>query len=206
MLTLFTSPGSCAFATHLALAEAGADYAIRRVKFSENEQRSEEYLAINPLGRVPALVTPDGVLTETPALLVFVAQSYPTAKLAPITDPVAFAKLQAFNSYLATTIHVAHAHGRRGYRWADDDAALDSMRAKVPETMTDGFMLIEKALQGPWVMGDQFTVSDGYLYTLGRWLEGDHVDTALLPKVMAHRERMNERPAVQRALAEEKAA
>ncbi|UOM33048.1 glutathione S-transferase family protein [Acuticoccus sp. I52.16.1] len=206
MLTLFTSPGSCAFATHLALAEAGADYAIRRVKMAENEQRSPEYLAINPLGRVPALVTPDGVLTETPALLIFVAQSYPTAKLAPMNDPVALAKLQSFNSYLATTVHVAHAHGRRAYRWTDDEAAMETMRAKVPQTMAEAFTLVEKALEGPWVMGEQFTVADGYLYTLGRWLEIDKVDTAQFPKVMAHRARMNERPAVQRALAEEKAA
>ncbi|WP_075222210.1 glutathione S-transferase family protein [Acuticoccus yangtzensis] len=204
MLTLFTAPGTCAFATHIALAEAGADYQIRRVKFADNEQTSEDYLAINPLGRVPALVTPDGVLTETPALLVYVAQTHPTAKLAPVSDPLAFAQLQRFNSYLASTVHVAHAHKMRGYRWSDDPAAHASMKAKVPETMLAAFSLVEDALEGPWVMGEQFTVADGYLYTLGRWLEPDSVDMAKLPKVLAHRGRMNERPAVQRALAEEK--
>ncbi|WP_226578640.1 glutathione S-transferase family protein [Acuticoccus sediminis] len=205
MLTLFTAPGTCALATHIALAEASADYALRRVKFAENEQRSPEYLTINPLGRVPALVTPDGALTETPALLVFVAQTHPTARLAPLSDPVAFAKLQSFNSYLASTVHVAHAHRPRASRWADDAAAIEAMRAKVPETMTAAFTLIENALEGPWVLGEQYSVSDGYLFTLTRWLASDSVDVEIFPKVKAHHDRMAERPAVKRALAEEAA-
>ncbi|RAH98240.1 glutathione S-transferase [Acuticoccus sediminis] len=205
MLTLFTAPGTCALATHIALAEASADYALRRVKFAENEQRSPEYLTINPLGRVPALVTPDGALTETPALLVFVAQTHPTARLAPLSDPVAFAKLQSFNSYLASTVHVAHAHRPRASRWADDAAAIEAMRAKVPETMTAAFTLIENALEGPWVLGEQYSVSDGYLFTLTRWLASDSVDVENFPKVKAHHDRMAERPAVKRALAEEAA-
>ena len=204
MLTLYTKPGSCALATHIALAEAGADYSVRHVDEAANELRSPEYLAINPHGRVPALVTPDGVLTETPALLVYVAQLFPTAKLIPTSDPMAFAQMQSFNSYLASTVHVAHAHKRRGYRWVDDPAAEEAMRAKVPETMTNAFLLIEEKLSGPWVMGNQYTVADGYLFTLGQWLEGDDADVSKLPNVLAHRARMLERDAVQRALAEEK--
>ncbi len=83
-----------------------------------NQQNSPEYLAINPKGRVPSLVTDQGVLTETPAMLAFIAQSFPAAKLAPLDDAFAFAKMQAFNSYLCSTVHVAHAHKGRGPRWA----------------------------------------------------------------------------------------
>ena len=116
MLELYYSPGSCALASHLALAEADAPYEAVRVDFSANEQRGQTYLAVNPKGRVPALVTDEGVLTETPAILVYIAQRFPERDLAPLTDPFAFARVQAFNSYLCSTVHVAHAHGGRGYR------------------------------------------------------------------------------------------
>jgi glutathione S-transferase len=74
---------------------------------------------------VPALVTDDGILTETPAILAYLAQRFPQAKLAPLDDPFAFAMVQAFNSYLCSTVHVAHAHRMRGTRWADDPAAIE---------------------------------------------------------------------------------
>ncbi|MCA3566412.1 glutathione S-transferase N-terminal domain-containing protein, partial [Bradyrhizobium sp.] len=83
MLKLYTAPGTCALATHIALAEAGAPYTVERLDFKNNQQNSPEYLKINPKGRVPTLVTEHGVLTETPAMLAYVAQTYPQAKLAP---------------------------------------------------------------------------------------------------------------------------
>ena len=95
---------------------------------------------------MPALVTDRGVLTETPAILAFVAQSFPQAKLAPLADPFAFARVQAFNSYLCSTVHVAHAHRMRGYRWADDPAAIQAMRRKVPATVGECFELIEREM------------------------------------------------------------
>jgi glutathione S-transferase len=204
MLKLYYAPGTCALASHIALEEAGADYATVKVNFAANEQRSPEYLAINPKGRVPSLVTDKGVLTETPAMLAFIAQSFPAAKLAPTEDPFAFAQAQAFNSYLCSTVHVAHAHKMRGHRWADDPAALAEMKRKVPESVSACFDLIEhKMLQGPWVMGEAYTVCDPYLFTLARWLDGDGVDLTRLPRVVEHRHRMSERPAVSKVLAEE---
>jgi len=206
MFTLYYAPNACALATHIALLDAGAKYELKRVDFSKSEQQSPEYLAINPKGRVPAMVTPRGILTETPALLVFVAQSFPEAKLAPLDDPFAFAKLQEFNSYLCSTVHVAHAHRVRGYRWADDPAAIEAMKKKVPQSVGACFELIEREfLKGPWVMGDTYTVADPYLFTIAQWLEADGVDTSRLPRVMEHRARMMERPNVKRALEEERA-
>src|SRR5262249_3768906 len=199
MLKLFYSPGSCALASHIALEEAGATYETVRLDFGANEQRKPEYLAINPKGRVPALATDRGTLTETPAILAYVAQSFPAARLAPLDDAFAFGRIQAFNSYLCATVHVAHAHRFRGYRWvdADDEAALAAMRRKVPQSVGECFDLIEREMfAGPWVMGDSYTISDPYLFTVARWLEGDGVDPARFPKVRAHRQRMAERPAV----------
>ncbi len=198
----YSAPGTCALATHIALHEAGADFDLVKLDFGANQQQSPEFLRINPKGRVPALVTEHGVLTETPALLAFVAQSFPAAGLAPLDDPFAFARLQELASYLASTVHVAHAHKRRGARWADDPAAEQAMRAKVPQNMTACAAFLESQIVGPWVLGERFSVADGYLYTVGGWLEGDAVDVSKFPKLGAYLARVGAREAVQRAVAE----
>ncbi|MDY0884522.1 glutathione S-transferase family protein [Dongia soli] len=202
MLKLYYSPGSCALASRIALEEADAPYELVRLDFSKSEQRGADYLKINPKGRVPALSTDRGVLTENPAILAYIAQSFPAAKLAPLDDAFAFGQVQAFNAYLAATVHVAHAHGPRGSRWADDPAAIAEMKRKVPETVAACFELIEEALpQGGWVMGGQYTICDPYLFTIASWLESDGVDVTRFPKVLDHRNRMAERPAVKKAQA-----
>ena len=204
MLKLYYAAGTCALASHIALEEAGAEFETVRVDFRSNEQREPEYLAINPKGRVPALVTEQGVLTETPALLIYIAQAFPRAGLAPLGDAFALARVQAFNSYLCSTVHVAHAHRMRGYRWADDPAAIEGMQRKVPQSVGECFELIEREMfAGPWVLGTTYTVCDPYLFTLARFLEGDGVDPARFPKVLDFRNRMADRPAVKRALADE---
>lgn len=200
----FYGPKTCALASRIALEEAGAAYEPVRVDFASGEQTKPTYLAINPKGRVPALVTDRGVLTENVAILAFVAQSRPDKNLAPLSDPFAFAEMQAFNAYLASTVHVNHAHKHRGHRWATEESSFLDMRRKVPETMAASFRLIENDFfRGPWVMGEAYSVADAYLFTVTRWLEGDGVDVAQFPRVAEHLARMGERPAVQRALAGE---
>jgi glutathione S-transferase len=204
MFTLYFTPGSCALASLIAFEEAGAPLRLELVDFRQTAQRSPAYLAVNPKGRVPSLVCDAGTLTETPAILAFVAQRFPAAQLAP-TEPFAFARAQAFNSYLCSTVHVAHAHRMRGQRWVDDAAAIAAMQRKVPQSVGDAFALIESGmLAGPFVLGDRYSICDGYLFTLAQWLEADGVDLARLPRVLEHRRRTAERPAVQRALAIEK--
>ena len=124
MLKLYFTPDTCALASHIALEQAGAAYELVGVDFATAAQCKPDYLALNPKGRVPALVTERGVLTETPAILVFIAQSFPQSRLAPIEDPFALAQMQAFNSYLCSTVHVAHAHRMRGTRWSEDPAKI----------------------------------------------------------------------------------
>jgi glutathione S-transferase len=204
MLTLYFAPHTCSLASHIALEDAGAAYELRRISFKATEQQSPAYLAINPKARVPALVTPRGILTETPAMLAFIAQSFPDARLAPLDDPFVFAEIQSFNSYLCSTVHVAHAHRMRGYRWTDDPAAIVALQKKVPQTVTACFEMIERhMLRGPWLMGDTYTIADPYLFTLSQWLEGDGADLARLPRVIEHRARMAERPNVKKAIAAE---
>jgi glutathione S-transferase len=206
MLTLYYAPHTCALATHIVLEEVGADYSTVRIDFATDEQRSPAYLKINPKGRVPALVTDRGVLTETPAMLVFAAQSFPKAKLAPFDDPFVFAEAQAFNSYLCSTLHVAHAHRMRGPRWVDagDAHSIAAMQRKVPESVTACYELIERGmLKGPWVMGERYTICDPYLFTLAQWLEADGVDPGHIPRVIDHRRRMSERVTVRKAITQE---
>lgn len=207
MLRLYYARGTIALASHIALEEAGAAYEAQLIDFANAQQRTPDYLSINPKGRVPALVTPRGILTETPAILAYIAQAYPGAGLAPLSDVFALAEMQAFNAYICSTLHVAHAHGPRGTRWADDPAALAELKRKVPEVMTDGFLMVEtEMLRGPWVMGETYSVADAYLFTVARWIEADNVDISRIPRVLEHRERMMQRPAVARALAAQNAA
>jgi glutathione S-transferase len=201
MFKLYYAPGTCALASYIALEEAGADYTAERLNFKANQQNSADYLAINPKGRVPALVTDRGVLTETPAMLAYIAQMFPKAKLAPLDDAFAFAEVNAFNSYLCSTVHVNHAHKLRGARWATEESSFADMRQMIPKTVGACFSLIEqKMMKGPWVMGEQYTVCDPYLYTISLWLEGDSVDINATPKIADHFRRMAERPAVRKVM------
>ncbi len=200
-MKFFFGPHSCALASHIALEEAGADYEPVRLDLKAGDQKKPEFLKINPKARVPALVTDRGVLTENPAILAYIAQTHPAKKLAPLDDAYAFGKIQAFNSYLCATVHVAHAHKLRGYRWADQQSSFDDMKQKVPETVSACFELIEsEMLEGPWVAGADFSIADPYLFTLSSGMEGDGVDPKRFPKVLDHRNRMAQRPAVQRVL------
>ncbi len=206
MLKLYYAPHTCALASHIALEEAGAQYETVRVSFQSDDQKKREYLAINPKARVPSLLTDKGILTETPALLAYIAQAYPAAKLAP-ADPFDFARAQEFNSFLCSTVHVAHAHRMRGTRWVDEPAAIREMQRCAPDRVAGAFALIERdMLEGPWVMGNDYTICDPYLFTLAQWLEADGVDLGRLPRVAEHRARVAERSAVKRAIAQETAA
>jgi glutathione S-transferase len=158
---------------------------------------------MNPKGRVPTLVTSRGILTETPAILQFICQTYPEAGLAPLDDIFEMARMNAFNSYLCSTVHVAHAHRLRGNRWADDPQAIAAMQKKVPQSVGEAFALIEREFQGPWVLGERYSICDIYLFTLAQWLEADGVDPGQFPGVADHRSRMRQDPSVAKIVAAE---
>ena len=200
-MKLYYSPGSCALASHIALEELGADYEAIHVNFRAEQQKSPEYLKVNPKGRVPALITDRGILTETPAILLYLAQTFPAKNMASLDDPFALAEAQSFNSYLCSTVHVAHAHRGRGERWAYEESSFNDMRKKVPESVGACFQLIEETLiKGPWVLGNTYSICDPYLYTIARWMEVDGLDINSFPKVQAHFKAITDRPAAARAI------
>lgn len=197
MLTLYYSRASCAYAPHILLHDAGADFTTVEIDFATGEQTSPDFLAINPKGRVPALVTPDGILTENPAILLYIAQTHPETKLAP-SEPFALARAQSFNMFLASTVHVAHSHKHRGARWADDPAAQAAMTAKVTENMAMYAGMIEAHyFTGPYVLGEDYSMCDAYLALITRWLGADGVDLADFPNLQAHDALMRTRPSMQ---------
>ena len=199
MLKLFYSKKSCAYAPHILLYETGAEFEAQHLDFEKNEQVSSEFLKINPKGRVPALATPNGVLTENPAILFFLAQTYPEKTLAP-NNSFELANAQAFNMFIASTVHVAHAHKHRGYRWADDKDAWTAMAFKVTANMADCATIIQQSLfKGPYVLGNSFSMCDPYLALVTKWLGQDGVDLNDFPKLKEHHERMKQRPSVQKA-------
>jgi glutathione S-transferase len=200
----YYAAGTCALASRIALEHVGTGYEAVRIDFGVEQQKSPRFLGVNPKGRVPALVADEGVITETPAILLYICQCFPEAGLAPLDDPFSLAMVQSFNSYLCSTVHVAHAHRMRGSRWRNDASAHESMQRKVPQSVGDAFTLIEdELLMGPWLMGEAYGIADMYLFTLAQWLEADGVDLERLPRVLDHRERVGRLPAVQQALESE---
>ena len=203
-LTLFYAPGTCALASHIALEEAGADYEAKRVDFKAAEQKSPDYLKINPKGRVPALLTDRGVLTESPVILGYIAQTHPEAKLAPNDDSFAFGDLQAFNMWISSSLHPAFAHLFRPERYVDGEEHQAAVKAKCRDLVAEHFALAEADfVQGPWVKGEGYTICDPYLFTMTLWLTrvSGLPPLETYPRIAAHFARMNERPAVQSVLA-----
>ena len=202
---LFYAPGSCALAAHIALEEAGADYEAVRISLKDGDQHKPGFLAVNPKGRVPALVVPGrGVLTENPVILGYVAQTHPAARLAPNEDSFAFGDMQAFNLFLCATVHPAFAHATRPYRYADGEDAHAAMKAKAPVALAEHFSLIEERFSDGrrFTHGDDYWVSDSYLFVFACWLERRYPEVAArFPKTISHRRRVEERPAVARVLA-----
>jgi len=202
MLKLYHMLASCSLAAHVALEEVGAKYELILVALDKGQQRSPEHLARNPLGRVPVLDTEHGLLTELPAILAYLAVTHPGANLQP-TGVWDLARLNAFVAFLSSTVHPHFAHNNRPARWVDSEAAQAEVVAKARVTVAELYQMLDDRIVGPWVMGEQYTTADPYLYAITRWLPRAEIDIARYPKVAAHFAAMNARPAVQRVLAQE---
>ncbi|MBU3033454.1 glutathione S-transferase family protein [Tritonibacter mobilis] len=195
-MQLYYAPHTISIAVAIALEEAGLAYEAIKIDFAEKQQTTKAYHQINPKGRVPALVVEGGILTETGALLEYIADLAPDAGLRP-TDPVRVARMREVMFYLASTMHVNHAHKLRGARWASNPASFKDMTRKVPETMAASCEYIcNYGLRGPFVLGDSLSLADCYLYVISTWLEGDGVKLAGFPKLQAFMEAMEARDSV----------
>ncbi|WGM31630.1 glutathione S-transferase N-terminal domain-containing protein [Brevundimonas sp. NIBR11] len=200
MLKLYYSPGACAMASHIALEEAGADYDIVAVDLKKGEQKTPEYLAINPAGSTPALVTNEGVLTENLVIMGYVAQTHPEANLADNDSSFNFGKMQSLNGWLGSSLHPAIGRVLFSRPPLEGQARADQV-----ELALGKFDLAENHLfKGPWAMGAEYTVADGYLSVFTRWArQSGLLDKTRFPRLNDHLDRVQARPAVQRVLAAE---
>lgn len=196
-MKLYYAKGTISIVVAIALHEAGVAYDPVEIDFGSAEQTKPEYLSLNPKGRVPALINDAGVtLTETGALLDYIAALNPDAGLVP-TDPEQAAHMRSVMYYIASTMHVAHAHRMRGSRWATQNTSFEDMRAKVSENMADCAHYVQTdCLRGDYVLGDAISIADPYLFMVCNWLSGDGVDLADFPQVAAFLARMEARDSV----------
>lgn len=187
MLTLYLSPGASSMATHIALNEIGAPFETRPLSFARREQHSPDYLAINPEGKVPALVIDGRVLTEVAGTLWYLARRHPEANLLPAGDIEAEARIVSWMSFIAATVHPARRAGVERWR--------------------EVFHLAETKLGGrQWVVGERCSIADIHLFRLfWRFVGSEHPAPGEYPGLFAHYERMMARPAVRRTIESEQA-
>ena len=204
MLKLFWAPGACSTAPHIVLEEIGEPYEPVKLNLREGDQKKPEFLALNAKGRVPALVTERGVLSENPAILAYLARAFPAAGLAPVEDAWAMAQVDSFNNFLSSSVHPAFAHAWRPERYAEGSEAAEAMKRRAPAAVGEYFAIIEARLEeGAWVHGETYTISDPYLLVFTRWGMRGFLDMSRFPKLVAHAERVADRPAAKRAFARE---
>lgn len=202
-MQLYYAPGTISVAVAIALEEAGLDYEAIKISFADKEQLSPAYAQINPKARVPALAVEGGILTETGALLDYIADIAPAAGLRP-SDPVLLARMREVMYYLASTMHVNHAHKLRGARWAKERASWKDMQKQVPQTMAASCAhLSQYGLRGPFVLGDSLSLADCYLYVVCTWLDGDGVTLAEFPKIQSFMTAMEQRDLVRAVYAKD---
>ena len=195
-MQLYYAPNTISVAVAIALEEAGIEYETVKIDFAAKEQAGAAYAQINPKGRVPALAVEGGILTETGALLEYIADMAPEAPLRP-QDPVLLARMREVMFYLATTMHVNHAHKLRGARWAKERSSWKDMQKMVPQTMAASCEYLSQAgLRGPFVLGENVSIADFYLYVICTWLEGDGVNVADFPKIQNFMTAMEQRDSV----------
>jgi len=200
MLKLYYSPGACALASHIALEEAGADYELVKIDLRAGEQRTPGFLAINPAGSTPALVTDDGVLTENVVIMGYIAQTHPEANLADDISSFSFGKMQSLNAWLGSSLHPAI-----GRLLFSHPALEGEARDAAAKTVFDKLDVLENHLfAGPWARGQAYTVADGYVSVFTRWArQAGLLDAGRYPKLAGHLDRIQERPAVRKVLAAE---
>ncbi|MGO9630022.1 MAG: glutathione S-transferase family protein [Xanthobacteraceae bacterium] len=206
MLKLYYTPGACSLAPHIALEETGERYELARVDLSANQQTSAEFLRLNPKARVPVLTDGDWVLTEAPAILRYIAARHPAAGLWP-WDPREEARCAEWLNWLSSTIQVAFGRVRRAARYASDPRAVEDVASTGKNTCRDLWGAVDKKLgQGPWAIGDRYSVADPLLLVYWTWGRGPVLGFDMahdFPHWTEHARRIGRRPAVQRVFASE---
>jgi glutathione S-transferase len=203
MLTLYYSPGACSLAPHIALKETGATYALQLVSIPKGEQQAPEYLNVNPRGKIPALRTDEGMLTENVAILTYIARSFPHARLLP-EEPIGMARCISHMAYLSNTVHPAFTHFVRPGRFATDESAQENVKATGRENAWRLLQELDRLLDGQqWVLGSRYSVADPYTLVIYGWGKHNRMPMEELKNYTAFKDRMVQRPAVRTALERE---
>jgi glutathione S-transferase len=196
MLKLYYSPGACSLSPHIALREAGLSFELERVNTQTKKTASDgDFLEISPNGYVPVLGLNDGQkLTEGPAIVQYIADQNPQAQLAPANGTPQRYRLQEWLNFISTEVH-------KGYSPLFNPATPEEYKKAVITRLLSRYAYLNKALVGKqYLMGDQFTVADGYLFTVTNWSNFLKIDLSAYPNVVAFQARVAARPKVQEAL------
>jgi glutathione S-transferase len=200
MLTLYYAPAACSLAAHIVLEESGEKYEAKKMDLAKGEQRTPEYLKIHPLGRVPALRLDSGEpLTENTAILPYLGKRF---KMWP-TDPLADAKALSVIGFFASSVHPAHGHIGRPERYATNKDAFPDIQATGKKSFHGYLEQIDGMYAGREWLADKYSVLDPYALVFYSWGIRRELPVAQMKNYTAAKERMLERPAVQKIVAEE---
>ena len=203
MLTLYFCPGACSTASHVALEETGAPYAEKPIMLPKGEQKTADYLKINPRGKVPALEVDGKILTENTAILTYLATTFPAKKLMP-ADPFEQARCISTMAWFSNIVHPAYTHYMRPERFAPDAAAQPGVKETGKKTFWTHLQEIDALLAGKdWMMGKDFSVADCYALVFYGWGMRAELPMKELVNFTAFKERMLQRPAVKKVLVSE---
>ena len=198
-MKLFFSPGACSLSPHIALREAGLTVELAKVDLRARKlEDGSDYTLINPKGYVPALgLDEGGVLTEGPAIVQYIADRNPASGLAPAAGTLARYRLQEWLNFISTEVH-------KQFSPLFNPASSEDIKSAARERLSSRFEWIAAQMAGKqYLMGDTFTVADGYLFTMLSWAERMKFDLSALPNLLAYKARVGARPAVQAALTKE---
>lgn len=200
MPTLYYSPGAVSLAPHILLHELDLEHRLVRVVTGDDEHRRPEYLRVNPLGRLPALVLDGGVLTEVIAVLHYLAAQRPERGLVP-SDALELARVNELLSLIASSLHPAYALAVRPDRVVADESTHAPLRRAGRDRFATLLAHIERRMpEGGWAVGERYTIADPYLLVMVLWARYIEVDLAELPRLGSFAARVLARPAVQKAL------
>jgi glutathione S-transferase len=201
MLTLYYAPGACSLAAHIVLEESGEKYEAKRVDLAKGEQRTEAYLKIHPLGRVPALLLDNGEpLTENTAILPYLGKRY---GMWP-KDAIAEARALSLVGFFASNVHPAHAHISRPERYATDKSYFPNIQEQGRKTFHALLQQIDGMLAGKQWFSDQYSALDPYGFLFYTWGVRRELPVGELKNYTAFKDRMLARPAVRRIVEDEK--
>jgi glutathione S-transferase len=203
MMTLYFSPGACSLASHIGLEETGAPYEIIPILLAKGQQRTEDYLKINPRGKVPALSVDGKILVENTAILTYLARRFPDKKLMP-ADPADESRCIATMCWLSSVVHPSYQRFHRPERFAEGDAALAAVKENGRKSFWANFQEIDSMIQGnDWIMGREFTVVDGYALVFYGWGARSGFPMNDLSAYTAWQQRMMQRPTVRKSVESE---